>query len=104
MEFFESLHAYTDDADHTVFAGDYNMVENITLDRSPPSINKQHQQGIQELNTFKQRFLLQDKWRHDKPNEKHFTWISRKRDENIKSRIDRIYLSNKIVLINIEYI
>ena len=40
--------------------------------------------------------VLSDKWRKKHPNEQIYTWFSLKYNENVASRLDRIYTSDEI--------
>ena len=73
----------------TILAGDFNMVENILLDRTD-SKNVQSTIGLNEIDQIKVGFDLQDLWRKRFPNRKQFTWSNGQQTH--QSRIDRIYI------------
>ena len=108
-EFYEELENYMIQTDHTILSGDFNFVENPKMDRYPqPDIldiknykeGKQYKEGKIAITGIKEKYKLEDKWRIAYPNRTQYTWISRKKGENIKSRIDRTYLSQNIIMIH----
>ena len=98
--FYETVEDYMFRTDHIIMSGDFNMVENPLIDRKPPSNNPQYRQGINALTDLKDKYTMEDKWRMQMPNAREYTWTSRKSGENIKSRLDRFYLSKGIILIS----
>ena len=73
--------------------GDFNMVENLTLDRQGGKPNRQHLYGLEELNEIKQNFNLKDIWRTQNKFKRKFTHENGILD--FKSRIDRFYIWNQ---------
>ena len=70
--------------------GDFNMVENIPLDRLGGHPTSRATWGLQALNEFKTTVALTDVWRELHPHKKQFTRHNSL--ENVHSRIDRIYI------------
>ena len=91
--FFSTIQNYMFDDTLTIMGGDFNMVEDPTLDRTPKSTHYYHTQGSKALSQLKQKFDINDNWRTQNPNTKQYTWCSRKQFDNAKSRLDRLYLS-----------
>ena len=70
--------------------GDFNMVENLTMDRQGGNCNRQHQYGLEELNKIKKHCNLTDIWQTQNKFKTQFTY-----EDDIlvfKSRIDRFSL------------
>lgn len=70
--------------DNLIFGGDYNMVMDEWLDRSPSKYQMHSFNPV--LLEFCNMFNLKDAWRFDNPNTQTYTWF--KPDDTIKSRID----------------
>ena len=71
--------------------GDFNMVENLTMDRQGGNPNRQHLYGLEELNKIKQNCNLTDIWRTQNKFKTKFTYENG--ILNFKSGIDRfLYL------------
>ena len=98
-DFFNSINQFTFNTSHTILAGDFNMVEDLSLDKYPPSTDQRSQKGIKTLSNLKSQFTLDDRWRTKNPQTKQFTWHSRKVGDAFRSRLDRVYLSKGMVLI-----
>ena len=73
----------------TIMFGDFNMVENIQMDRKGGNPRVTHTYGLKALNELKKAHGLIDIWRRLNPKKKQFTWHCRY--DNIESRLDRIY-------------
>ena len=93
--FFSSLDEYIDSTLPTVLCGDFNMVENIYLDRDGGNPREKHTWGLHALNIIKTQFSLYDVWRIREPTKKEFTWHSP--NLRIRSRLDRFYLTNDLL-------
>ena len=74
--------------------GDFNMVENLTMDRQGRNPNRQHLYGLKELNEIKENCNLIDIWRTQHSFKTKFTYESDIVD--FKPRIDRFYIRNKV--------
>ena len=94
-QFFTSLHEYSFDTP-TILAGDFNMVEDPFLDRSPPTRNRVYSKGKDQLQNFTYIYNITDKWRERYPDQLVYTWFSLKNNENIASRLDRAYISDEL--------
>ena len=88
--FFDKLKCYVTPKYEVILGGDFNMVENLTMDRQGGNLNRQHQHGLEELNEIKQNCNLIDIWQTQNKFKTQFTY------ENdifhFKSRIDRFYI------------
>ena len=76
------------------FGGDFNCVENIHLDKSGGNLVF-GAQGAEQLSIIKQDFFLLDPFREKYPHLQEFTWFADNKTE-IKSRLDRFYISNSL--------
>ena len=94
--FFQLLISYLFDDCPLIMGGDFNMVEDETLDRYGGTHSHTHTQGIVNLQKILNAFDLQDKWRFHNKHKREFTWKSRRINENIKSRLDRFYIAESI--------
>ena len=84
--FFENLDEHLFPDGDTLVGGDFNMVEDIQLDRSGGTPNSAHEKGKVELNQVKLDNDLVDIWRKNSPTAREYTWSSGNR--LIHSRID----------------
>ncbi len=78
-----------------IIFGDFNMVEDISMDRQGGNTKPYHSYGSANLSELKENCEVTDIWRHIHPNKKEFTWMNY--DGSIKSRIDRIYVCNDLI-------
>ena len=92
--FFEEIDTYLKRDTPTILCGDFNMVEDFLLDREGGNPREQHTWGSQALKQLKKHHDLIDIWRFLNPNKKEFTWNSYY--DNIKSRLDRFYISSSL--------
>lgn len=98
--FFNNLTNYMYNIKHSILTGDFNMVEDPNLDRNPPCKSTTYSKGINNLNKVKEAHKLTDRWREVNKQKRTFTWQSRKAGDNTASRLDRIYISDKITYID----
>ena len=54
---------YLDPSLHTLMCGDFNMVEDVNLDRKGGRPHALHSFGLDALNDLKHEFTLYDVWR-----------------------------------------
>ena len=101
--FFQHLHTYLVDDAKIIMGGDFNMVEDVALDRLGGTNTSQHKQGLTQLQSVKQRYALVDKWRQKNPTKSEFTWTSPKQHEVIQSRLDRFYIDKGIEYLRTDY-
>jgi ribonuclease HI/exonuclease III len=73
--------------------GDFNITEEL-IDRIPP--READGAALEALRDIRDAWGVVDMWRHLNPNKKEYTYRARSDDQQIKSRLDRIYVSNKI--------
>ena len=72
--------------------GDFNLTEDI-IDRSPAHPDDPH--AITALREIRQKWELQDTWRHTHPHDRCFTYRANANGQQIQSRLDRIYTSKE---------
>jgi len=87
--FFDSIYLYLFSPHPTILTGDFNCVENPTLDRDPPTDRKDHTSSLRVL---RETFGLRDTFRIIHGNTRLFT----RRQGLSQSRIDRFYACGKI--------
>ena len=75
-----------------LFLGDYNLVEDPSLDRSGAAYDRQV--GLDQLLEIKETFRVLDPFRYKNPIEKIYTFFSN--PHGTQSRIDRIYCSQNM--------
>ena len=88
--FFDKLKCYVTPKYDVILGGDFNMVENLTMDRQGGNCNRQHQYGLEELNKIKKHCNLTDIWQTQNKFKTQFNY-----EDDIlvfKSRIDRFSL------------
>ena len=88
--FYKSLNKYITLNENIILGGDFNMVEDPLLDRYGGNPNTTHTLGINHLTKIKQKYNLTDIWRKENPDKRLFTYHNK--NQQIHSRIDRIYL------------
>ena len=102
--FFNDLGNIIFDTIPLIMCGDFNMVENPTLDRRGGTISTTQTVGLNSLGTIKSTYGLVDPWRKAHPGLKEYTWKSRWVSTPIESRIDRFYTSKKFKTTNYEFL
>ena len=90
---------YIDPKRNLILGGDFNMVEDILLDRKGGNPNITHTLGIEYLTKIKQTNNLTDIWRKQNPHTTLFTYHNK--NEQIRSRIDRFYIKNNHEIKNV---
>ena len=88
--FYKTLNKYITLDENIILGGDFNMVEDPLLDRHGGNPNITHTLGIYYLTKIKEKYNLTDIWRKENPDKKLFTYHNK--NQQIDSRIDRIYL------------
>ena len=73
--------------------GDFNITEE-PIDRYPAKYD--HQGATLALREFRLSAGIQDQWRHAFPKAREYTYRAMLNDQQIKSRLDRIYTSQNI--------
>lgn len=87
----------------SIILGDFNMVESPSLDRLGGNSRTHHTYGIKNLNELKEDCDVVDIWRTRNPTGRSYTWTSP--NGNIRSRLDRIYISKLFVpLVSTSYV
>ena len=78
------------------------MVEDLLLDRQGGNQNNTHMLGLDHLSKIKQTNNLIDIWRKENPDKRIFTFHNK--NQQIHSRIDRIYIQNNQKIKNVPII
>ena len=73
--------------------GDFNVTED-PIDRSPPRMDDLP--AIEALRNTRYSWNIQDAWRTTHPNEREYTYRANVNGQQIKSRLDRIYVANPL--------
>ena len=93
--FFESLSdnlPIDDDVCLNILCGDFNCIEDPTLDKSGGNPNS-GTDGFTELQNITALLDLEDLWRIKHPQEQVFTWEGNMASGLVRTRIDRFYTS-----------
>ncbi len=93
-DFFNSLDRHLMGIKKIIFAGDFNCVENVSLDKIGGN-DSYGTQGAEILKNICNSFLLSDAFRHLYPKKKEYSYVSK--SNNVKSRLDRFYVSNDLL-------
>ena len=93
--FYKQLHNYITQTENIILGGDFNMVEDLLLDRQGGNPNTTHTLGLNSLTKTKQKYNLTDIWRKENPDKKLFTYHNK--FQQILSRIDRFYLLQNLL-------
>ena len=93
--FFEQLQDFSVPHLESIILGDFNMVEDTTLDREGGRPRELHTWGLPELRILKTNLNLTDVWREKNAKTRLFTW--RSFHDNIYSRLDRIYFPQQLL-------
>lgn len=88
---FNDLHRWFTGNKIYIFGGDFNCVENVSLDKLGGS-QKYGSVGADELQKIKENFNLFDPYRKSCPSGVSVSWVSG--DGSIGCRLDRFYVSN----------
>ena len=91
-DFFNELYGVLLCSKEIVLGGDFNCVGNLRLDKMGGN-RERGKDGWDELSCLVKDFDLVDSFRHLFPGKKEYTWSSR----GVSCRLDRIYVSRKIV-------
>ena len=88
-DFFDYMDHFVDPNLPVVLVGDFNMVEDLALDRQGGNPRSLHTYGWSTLEKFLSKHSLCDIWRTRNPNISRYSWSNDTMD--IQSRLDRIY-------------
>ena len=91
-QYFENLAQFTFPDATMIAGGDFNMVENVDLDRSGGTITTAHTKGLEQLRIFQKQQAITDAWRDKNPTFHQYSWSSPDPDQQIHSRLDRLYI------------
>ena len=93
--FYESLEDYILSTGPLLISGDFNFTENGMDREGPGKFSNRNQKGSLAFSKIKSRFNLKDIWRSLNPKKQQFTYFGpEKQKGQVKSRIDRTYISN----------
>ena len=93
-QFFLNISKLFDPKLNIILGGDFNMVQNINMDRAGGTPSPTHLSGSIELQNILDEHKLCDIWRALNKNKKEFTWENP--NKTIKCRIDRLYISKNL--------
>lgn len=94
---YKNLQNYTNNTNNLILAGNFNMVEDLLLDRPGGNPSNSHLLGLDYLQKInKQKNKVIDPWRKQHPNLRQFTFHNF--NKLIHSRIDRIYANGNLKL------
>ena len=88
LTFFKELHKIIGKRNNTLLAGDFNMLEDIFLDKLGGNTSNTHLIGL-DITEIKNQNNLVDIWRKINPDKRLFT--SHNSNQAIHTRLDRIY-------------
>ena len=75
-----------------IAGGDFNLVQDVNLDKQGGRDLQTHKEALQELDTIKLKLDLGDIWRDLNADKKRLTW--RRRNPTIQCRLDFFLISN----------
>ena len=92
--FFKQIGDYLIDfvCENIIAGGDFNLVQDVNLDKQGGRDLQTHKKALQELDTIKLNLDLGDIWRDLNPDKKRLTW--RRRNPTIQCRLDFFLISN----------
>ena len=102
LKFYQHLKKFINTKQNLILGGDLNMVEDLLLDRQGGNPNNTHMLGLDHLSKIKQTNNLIDIWRKENPDKRIFTFHNK--NQQIHSRIDRIYIQNNQKIKNVPII
>ena len=86
-QFFLNISKLFDPKLNIIFGGDFNMVQNVKMDRAGGTPSQTHLSGSKELKNILDEHKLCDIWKTLNINKKEFTWENP--SKTIKGRIDK---------------
>lgn len=95
-QFYKNLPLFLEKENNTILAGNFNMIENIFLDKLGGNTSNVHLIGLNELTKIKNKHKLVDIWRKNNPSKRNFTYHNA--DNTIHSRLDRICISKTMTI------
>ena len=94
LNFYKELPKIIEKRNNTILAGDFNILEDIFLDKLGGNTSNTHLIGLDILTEIKNKNNLVDILRKINPDKKLFTYHNT--DKTIHSRLDGIYITNTI--------
>ena len=80
--------------------GDFNVTED-PIDRAPPRLDETI--AIEALRDIRQSWDIQDAWRLAFPTDRKYTYRANTNDQEIKSRLDRIYVAHRLTQLTCDW-
>ena len=90
LTFFKELHKIIEKRNNTLLAGDFNMLEDIFLDKLGGIKSNTHLTGLDIITEIKNQNNLIDICRKINPHKRFFTYHNL--NKTIHTRLDRIYI------------
>ena len=81
--------------------GDLNITED-PIDRTPPRLDDHT--AIEALREVRCSWDVQDAWRLSNPNERVYTYRANANSQEIKSRLDRIYIASRLTQLTFNWV
>ena len=94
INYLQELQKITENKKNTIIAGNFNMLEDILLDKLGGKKSNTHLVGLETLTDINNQHNLIDIWRKLNPGERLYTYHNP--DKTIHSRLDRIYITDDI--------
>ncbi|KAI8484945.1 hypothetical protein Bbelb_373520 [Branchiostoma belcheri] len=98
--FFRDLNKYLSTVEPTILCGDFNCVENPSIDKRGGS-QSLGAGGSRALKNLCSQYDLVDSWRLANPQKQAFTW--RPKDNSVACRLDRIYTHKQLTVQSHKY-
>ena len=96
LYFFKELYKIIEKRNNTLLAGDFNMLEDIFLDKLGGNTSNTYLIGLDIITEIKNQNNLIDIWRKINPHKRLFTYHNP--DKTIHTRLDRIYITDNITV------
>ena len=96
LKFYKDLFKIIEKRNNTILAGDFNMLEDILLDKLGSNTSNTHLIGLDILTEIKNKNNLVDIWRKINPAKSLFKYHNP--DKTIHRRLDRIYITNTVTV------
>ena len=94
INYFHELQKIIENRNNTIVAGDFNMLEDILLDKLGGNKSNTQLVGLEKITDIKNQHNLIDIWRKLNPDKKLYTYHNP--DKTIHTRLDRIYITDDI--------
>ena len=94
ITYFQELQKIIENRNNTILAGDFNMLEDIFLDKLGGNNSSTHLLGSEIITDIKNQNNLIDIWRKLNPDKRLYTYHNP--DKTIHTRLDTIYITDDI--------